>query len=219
MVEPSTFFNEENMKVIQNIFKEEFEKQEKNIGNLISGNFKITMEEIKKSQDKIKNLGKEIRDLRSSLEFTKSALEEKVKKLEERCENMDTELKEFYNNQIDPEYVFNKLVDLEDRFRRCNVRIDGVTEKKGETCEQGEEEIQIIFKEKQGIENINIVRAYRLKGKTSSNKPKTIVCKLLSYKQKKEVLQYAKKLGSNIFIIEDFCVKTIQRKEELCEEV
>ena len=80
MVEPSTFFNEENMKVIQNVFKEEFEKQEKKIGNLISGNFKITMEEIKKSQDEIKNLGKEICDLRSSLEFTENVLEENVKK-------------------------------------------------------------------------------------------------------------------------------------------
>ena len=70
MAEASTFFSEENMKVIWNIFKEEFEKQEKNIGNLISANFKITMEEIKKSQDEIKNLGKEICDLRSSLDFT-----------------------------------------------------------------------------------------------------------------------------------------------------
>ena len=92
MAEASTFFNGENMKVIRNIFKEELKKQEKNIGNLISANFKITMEEIKKSQDEIKNLGKEICDLRSSLEFTKNLLEEKVKKLEERCENMETEL-------------------------------------------------------------------------------------------------------------------------------
>ena len=96
MAEASTFFNEENIKVIRNISKEEFEKQEKNIGNLISGNFKITMEEIKKSQDEIKNLGKEIGkeicELRSSLEFTENVLEEKVKKLEERCENMETEL-------------------------------------------------------------------------------------------------------------------------------
>ena len=91
MAEASTFFNEENMKVIRNIFKEEFEKQ-KNTGNLISANFKITMEEIKKSQDEIKNLGKEICDLRSSLEFTEDVLEEKVKKLEERCENIETKL-------------------------------------------------------------------------------------------------------------------------------
>ena len=80
MAEASTFFNGENMKVIRNIFKEELKKQEKNIGNLISANFKITMEEIKKSQDEIKNLGKEICDLRSSLEFTENVLEENVKK-------------------------------------------------------------------------------------------------------------------------------------------
>ena len=72
MAEASTFFNEEQMKVIQNIFKEEFEKQEKNIGNLINANFKITMEEIKKLQDEIKNLGKEICELRYSLEFTEN---------------------------------------------------------------------------------------------------------------------------------------------------
>ena len=108
MAEASTFFNEENMKIIRNIFKEEFEKQEKNIGNLISAIFKITMEEIRKSQDEIKNLGKEICDLRSSLELTESALEEKVKKLEEGCENMEIVLQEFYNNQIVPEYVYNR---------------------------------------------------------------------------------------------------------------
>ena len=111
MVEVCSFFNEENMKVIRNIFKEEFEKQEKNIGNLISANFKITMEKIKNSEDEIKNLGKEIRDLRSSLGFTENVLEEKVKKLEEPCENMETELQEFHNNQIDPKYVYNKPVD------------------------------------------------------------------------------------------------------------
>ena len=76
MAEASMFFNEENMKVIRNIFKEEFEKQERNIGNLISANFKITIEEIKKSQDEIKNLGKEICDLRRCLEFTENVLEE-----------------------------------------------------------------------------------------------------------------------------------------------
>ena len=126
MKEASTFFNEGYMKVIRNIFKKEFEKEEKNIGNLISTNFKITMEEIKKSEGKIKNLGKEICDLKSSLEFTENVLEEKDKRLEERCENMETELQEFYDKKIDPEYVYNKLGGLEDRSRRSNPRIGGV---------------------------------------------------------------------------------------------
>ena len=147
-------------------------------------------------------------------------LEEKVKKFEERCENMETELQEFYNNQRDPEFVYNKLVDLGDRYRRCNPRINGVTERKGETWEQCEYEIQNIFKEKLGLENIDIERAHRSKGKTNRNKPRTIVCKLLSYKQKKEVLNNVKKLeGSNIFINEDFCSETTQRRKELWEEV
>ena len=99
-------------------------------------------------------------------------------------------------------------------------RIDGVTEKKGETWEQSEEEIQTIFKEKLGLENIKIERARRSKGKTSSNKARTIVCKLLSYKQKKKVLKKTKKLkASNIFIKENFFFETMQRKKELWEEV
>ena len=57
-------------------------------------------------------------------------LEEKVKKLEERCENMEIELQEFYNNQIDTEFVYKKLVDLGDRSRRSNLRTDGAAEKR-----------------------------------------------------------------------------------------
>ena len=81
MVQASTFFNDEYMKVIRNIFKKEFKIQEKKIGNLISANFKLTLEEIKISQGQIKNLGKEKCDLRSSLEFPENVLEEKIKNL------------------------------------------------------------------------------------------------------------------------------------------
>ena len=108
--------------------------------------------------------------MRSSLEFAKNLLEEKVKKLEERCESMETKLQEFCNNQIDPECVSNNLVDLEDRYRRCNLRIERIIEKKGETWEQCEKETQNIFKEKLGLENIKIERAHRSRGKTSHNK-------------------------------------------------
>ena len=59
--------------------------------------------------------------MKSSVEFTENVLEEKVKKLDGQCENMDAELQEFYNNQVDPQYSYNKLVDLEDRSRRCNL--------------------------------------------------------------------------------------------------
>ena len=59
---------------------------------------------------------KNVRYLRTYLMY--GTLEEKIKNLQERCESMETELPEFYNDQIDPEHVYNKLVDLEDRSRR-----------------------------------------------------------------------------------------------------
>ena len=41
------------------------------------------------------------------------------------------------------------------------------------------------------------------------NQPQTMVCKLLSYKDKVKVLQNCKKLkGSHIYINEDFCLAT-----------
>ena len=63
------------------------------------------------------------------------------KKLQERYDNIETELQEFYNNPIDPKYVYNELLDFEDRSRRCNPRIDGVTQRKGEIWEQCDDEI------------------------------------------------------------------------------
>ena len=63
-------------------------------------------------------------------------------------------------------------------------------------------------------------RSKRSKSNNNSGKPRTIVCKLLNYKQKKEILRNTKKLkGSNIFIYESFCYETMQYQKKLWEEV
>ena len=67
--------------LMKEIFKEEFEKQQKNLLNLISGNFDITMTEIKKVQG-------DINGLKASLEHTKTVLEEKVAKTEKKVEKL-----------------------------------------------------------------------------------------------------------------------------------
>ena len=52
MAEEYTTLNEEKLtQLIRKIFQEEFKKQEVHITNIISSNFKITMEEIKKLQE------------------------------------------------------------------------------------------------------------------------------------------------------------------------
>ena len=77
-------FTEENMKtLIEEIFQGEFKNQEENITNLISGNFKLTMQEIRRLEN-------EVKDLRKSLEFTQSNLEEKVDYVEKSMEKLDS---------------------------------------------------------------------------------------------------------------------------------
>ena len=123
---------------------------------------------------------------------------------------------EIFNYQVDPEYITNKLIDLEDKTKHNNLRIYGISESRNETWEECEEEIQKVFNEKLGVKDVQIERAHRSKRSKSNNnsdKPTTMVCKLLNYKQKEEILRNTKELkGSNIFINEDFCHET-QRHE------
>ena len=104
--EPDTTLNKENLTgLIKEILKEEFAKQEKNISNLINGNFEITMKEIRKFQDEIKDLRKETTEFKESLELTENKLHGKIKKLEEKHESIKKIADEIYNSQVDSDFV------------------------------------------------------------------------------------------------------------------
>ena len=221
--EPDTPLNKENLTgLIKEILKEEFAKQEKNISSLINGSFEVTMKEIRKSQDEIKDLRKEITEFKESLEFTENELHGKIKKLEEKHESIKKTVDEIYNSQVDSDFVYDKLIDLEDRSRRNNLRIYGISESKYETWEKCEEKVDEVFREKLGLDNIHIERAHRAKrGKNDKSiKPRTIVCNLLSFRGKKLVMKIVKKLkNTNIFIDEDFSPETMEYRKQLWEEV
>ena len=113
---------------MKEIFKEEFEKQQKNLLNLISENFNITMTEIKKVQS-------DTYELKASLEYTETVLKVKVAKAEKKVEKLQEQINELWDYQVDPERLEcteRKLVDLEDLSRRNNLRIDGISEKENE---------------------------------------------------------------------------------------
>ena len=100
--------------------KEKFEKQQKNLLNLINGNFDITMTEIKKVQSDINNL-------KPSLEHKETVLEEKVAKAEKKLENLQKQINELWDNQMEPtrlKLTERKTADLEDRSRRNNLCIN-----------------------------------------------------------------------------------------------
>ena len=99
--------------LIREVFRGEFEKQQKNLLNLII-NLKITMKEVK-------SIKTEMNDLKKSIEFTGNVLEEKVQKFQDKAEYLDEQIREIYEWQLDPEYVHNKLEDLEVSSTRNNV--------------------------------------------------------------------------------------------------
>ena len=71
-IRPKTSLVEEKItKIIKDVFKEEFKKQEVNITKIISSNFTLKMKEIK-------SLNHEVNDLKESKEFTQNDLEGKA---------------------------------------------------------------------------------------------------------------------------------------------
>ena len=61
-------------------------------------------------------------------------------------------VQEMYDCQLDPAFIEYKLIDLEDRLRWNNLRVDGIKEKSNETWEDYEKELDTLFKESLGIE-------------------------------------------------------------------
>lgn len=138
--------------------KKEFEKQQENLLNLISGNFNITMTEIKIVQSNIN-------DLKVRLKRITTVLEEKVAKTEKKLETLKEQISESWDYQVDPgilKITERKLVDLEDRSWGNNLCIDRISKKENEIWDECYQEVQSVIKDKLGIEiykNIVIERA------------------------------------------------------------
>ena len=129
-------------------------------------------------------------------------------------------MQELREDALDPDYVTNKLIELEDCSRRNNIRIDGIEEEQYETWDRCEEKVQKVIKEKFGIEDVEIDRCHRMKKseKDRSNnernsRPLKIICRLLRFKDKQRIIRSSKKLkNTGIFIYEDFCKDTLWEK-------
>ena len=141
----------------------------------------------------IKDLKAEISDLKDSLEFTENVIEKKVEKLETELDNFEHKVQGIWDYQIDPDYIQYKLVELEDRSRRNNIRIDRIEEAEGETWEISETKATKAFKEKLGIEKeIIIERVHRTKRNykdKDTKRPRTIVLRLENFKDKSIILK------------------------------
>jgi hypothetical protein len=186
---------------------------------------------------KQEDIQKHVKDLEISIEFTQDTLiNEKIINLEKEFKKLiNTEITTVLNQTVHLKLMqneANKLSDglkenmrkLEDRNRRNNIRIDGVQENEKETWEQTEKKIQLILNEQLKISNIIIERAHRIERRIITDKvmskPRTIIIKLLNYKDKENILKHSKMLkGTGIFINEDFSYETNKIRRELIEKM
>ncbi|XP_065684371.1 uncharacterized protein LOC136096732 [Hydra vulgaris] len=112
----------------------------------------------------------------------------------------------------DLEITTKKVISLEAYFTELKKYIT--------TSDQiATEKFEVVKKESLGLKEIKIERAHRT-GIRDGKKVRSIVLKLLNYKDKERILKNSSKLkGKNIYINEDYCAETVQIRKELRMEM
>ena len=151
--------NEELVNIITKVVNEELEDHEKKVCEILKSHLETANQGLNKILD-------EVVELTKSPEFTQANVKEAITNTKEDLNLVKTEIQELGEDVLDPNYVINKLIELEDRSQHNNIRIDGIEEELYETWDRCAEKVQKVIKKKLGIEdNFEIDRCHRMKKK------------------------------------------------------
>ena len=172
-------------------------------------------------------LRKDINQLQNSLEFTQkdvSELQGKANCIEEKVSKTQQALKQ---QDIDIEAINNEVEYLENQSRCNNIKIVGIMEEPNElSWDDTEAVVRNCVKDKLGMEDeLLIERAHRVGKKRddvgstrpdgSKVKPRAIVVKLQSWKQKEKVLKQARlKRPKGVEFYPDYATRTLERRRQ-----
>ena len=117
-------------------------------------------------------------------------------------------------------FLRRKAIDLEDRNRRNNIRIDGIEDSSQETWSQTTEKVKSFIRNELKINDVvEIDRSHRVSTKNNlskTKKPRTIVCKLLRFTDKEKILSKRSLLyNTGIYLNEDFSEETSALRKDL----
>ncbi|XP_057312049.1 uncharacterized protein LOC130652349 [Hydractinia symbiolongicarpus] len=210
-----------SVEMVRDIFTTMFQKQQQDIVQLISSNLKITNEQIGELDKKLKEIASSYEAIQEEKRTLKNNLFgaiEKIKALEKDKRDIEESLTTT-NRKEQLSIYEEKLRHLEDRQRRNNLRIDGLEESESESWDDTEKKVVNLFEHKLGLSNVHVERAHRT-GEKSNGKKRTIVLKLLDYKDKVNILNNSKKLkGTGIYVNEDCSTSTNQIRANLFKEM
>ena len=116
-------------------------------------------------------------------------------------------------------HIKNGLTDLEGRSRRNNIQIDEIAEEPGETWEGCGRKVQRLLSEELDINDVVIQREHKVKAYSKEKKnnkklrPRTVVCKLLSFVDKARILKNSYRLNGTSYYVNLFYVALAYRKD------
>ena len=122
--------NNEELVSIRKVVKEELEDHKKKICEILKLHLETANQRLNKILD-------EVVELTKSLEFTQAYIKEEITNTKDNLNQVKTEIQEL-GDFSDPDYVANKLIELEDGSQHSNICIDGIEEEQHETWDRCE---------------------------------------------------------------------------------
>ena len=181
--------------------KEELEPLKKRIDNI-----EIELQNVKVKSEKAE---KGVIELEKSVSFNEEIFDKKIRELHDRVDEENDITDDFYE----------RFRVMEDRSRRNNLRVDGIKENVDESWEHVKEKTNNFFKDKLGVEGVQIERAHRT-GSRKNNNTRTIVLKLFNWGDKQRILSQGHKLkDTGFYVNEDFSAATVDIRKGLFREV
>ena len=148
-------------------------------------------------------------------------LKKDIDKMYEEINSPNANITSTAANDQNIKEIKEKLIDIENRSRRNNIRVEGVKEGDKEDWETSKRKLKKLLNDNLGLdaENITIERAHRT-GKKINGKERVIVAKLLNYEDKEEILKNSYKLkDTGIYITEDYSEETLRKRAELIPQM
>ena len=90
-------------------------------------------------------------ELTKSLEFTQDQLQGEINNIKENIKHLETSIEGIEDDLFNPNEVSSKLMELLNRSRWNNLRIDGIEETRNETWEDCEIKAQELIKDNEHI--------------------------------------------------------------------
>ena len=97
--------------------------------------------QLENTNGRLEKIPKEILEITKSLEFTQGQLNDEIAIVKNDISQIKADMREMENDLLDLYDVSNKLVEMEDRSRRNNLRFDGLVEHPKETWEECEQKV------------------------------------------------------------------------------